>query len=1214
MSNFIIAIAVFVITVIGALFAVPYFIDWNGYRGAFEEEATRLLGREVRVGGAVNLHLLPTPYFRLEKVRIADASVNLQEPFFRADSVALKLSVPPFFRGVVEANEIEFQRPVLRLALDDKDGWNWQSFGQTLGNAAYMPANVALTSVKITDGVLAVHGPNGAERTRLEGVDGELSAPALDGPYRFRGTFGKGRGERELRIATARPEADGAVRFKASLRLSEANSIYTIDGRLIDLMGRPRVDGELTAKLPLGGLWRSRGEAAAPARTTGAGEEAAFDLKANVRLDPAGAALSDLALSFEQDGRPQLITGDLTARWRDTVSVDMNLASRWLDLDRIVAAGEGAGPIDSVIPLALRMRDLLPAEGRSRATISVDQANIGREAISGLKLSLVRTPDKLEIEQLRVGMPGGSRGELQGVVSGPPGAAVLDGNLGVRGTSLIRFLGWASGRPLPVDTKGDGTFGIRAKISIGPTRAEAREIVGDLSGTAVYGTASYAWEKRPELSIQVEAPQLDARALMPAGSSLGDLLDGIIYGSAAAERGPDAAKPGWRNTHTDAKIRLSAGQVITAARTYRDVAMQLELKGDRLRLPLLRVAGDDGFSLELEGEVQQVASRPKGSVRAVATAETAQSIAPLAELLGMPEGFRPGERRAQALAPLRMAGSLTFGTRTATSTDLVLDGEANGAAVQLSGRFDGAAGGWRAGAADVTVTLEGADTGALAALLAPGRSPARAENGGPGRLIVKASGVPSEGLACIASIEAGDVGLDFRGRITLADAGNAVAGELEVKTADGTRMAALAGLSPPLRLDGVPVAGTLKLSASAAGIELDRLALKVGGSDVRGRIALAAGGDRRRIEARLAVDEVSVARLLAPLLDQRLVSVTGAAEAAIGGRQALWPDEPFDASALEALEGSIHLDAKRLSLSDGIGLGQASLDVAIEGGRLEVKQLEGTALGGRYQASLRIEKVPAGAEVTGSLRLTGGTLQALDGSAGWKPRATGTIAGEIKFSARGQSPRSAISVLQGGGTLEFGEARLATLWPGAIGVAAEAALKAEPDKLAATLRQALAASLGSGQPPLPGRIAVDIADGQLAAKAFVINTAEGRAQATASLDLRTLILESEWRLEQKPGAGPGDKALPAVIVTYRGPVAALGSLEPRIATDALERELAVRRMERDVEELERLRKLDETRRRSDAERLRRQLEQAPPPVPVPVAPAPPGGTRPAAPG
>src|SRR5690242_12623311 len=109
MSNFFVALAVFLITIIGSLFAIPYFVDWNSYRGVFEDEATRFLGREVRVGGAVNLHLLPVPSVRLERVRIGDVSGNLREPFFRADSLAFKLSIAPLFRGVIEANEIEFR-------------------------------------------------------------------------------------------------------------------------------------------------------------------------------------------------------------------------------------------------------------------------------------------------------------------------------------------------------------------------------------------------------------------------------------------------------------------------------------------------------------------------------------------------------------------------------------------------------------------------------------------------------------------------------------------------------------------------------------------------------------------------------------------------------------------------------------------------------------------------------------------------------------------------------------------------------------------------------------------------------------------------------------------------------------------------------------------------------------------------------------------------
>lgn len=59
------------ILALAALFAGPHFVDWNVYRGVFEEEASRILGRDVRVGGDVNLRLLPAPYVRFEKLRIS---------------------------------------------------------------------------------------------------------------------------------------------------------------------------------------------------------------------------------------------------------------------------------------------------------------------------------------------------------------------------------------------------------------------------------------------------------------------------------------------------------------------------------------------------------------------------------------------------------------------------------------------------------------------------------------------------------------------------------------------------------------------------------------------------------------------------------------------------------------------------------------------------------------------------------------------------------------------------------------------------------------------------------------------------------------------------------------------------------------------------------------------------------------------------------------
>ena len=171
------------------------------------------------------------------------------------------------------------------------------------------------------------------------------------------------------------------------------------------------------------------GQKAAAAGETSPGKgQAAFDLRAALNADPEGATLTNLALSFEQDGRPQLITGELRALWRDALAVEMSLASRWLDLDRIAGASEDAGPLDSVVPLAIGMRDLLPAGSRSRATFRSTRPTSARKPSARCACRSPARDDKLVIEEFRVGLPGGSRGELQGVVTGPPEAPVFDGS------------------------------------------------------------------------------------------------------------------------------------------------------------------------------------------------------------------------------------------------------------------------------------------------------------------------------------------------------------------------------------------------------------------------------------------------------------------------------------------------------------------------------------------------------------------------------------------------------------------------------------------------------------------------------------------------------------------------------------------------------------------------------------------------------------------
>ena len=184
----------------------------------FEEEASRIFGRDVRVGGSVNVRLLPTPYVRFEKLRIADTSGVTGAPLFRADSFTMWLSVPPLLKGVFEARQVELEKPVVRLAVDRTGKPNWTDLSIRPGGLPFVPADVTLQSVKIAGGEIAYDAAGVGTLARITGIEGDLSARGLRGPFAFRGTIASGEGDesdrRQFRIGTGEIAEDYKTRLQ----------------------------------------------------------------------------------------------------------------------------------------------------------------------------------------------------------------------------------------------------------------------------------------------------------------------------------------------------------------------------------------------------------------------------------------------------------------------------------------------------------------------------------------------------------------------------------------------------------------------------------------------------------------------------------------------------------------------------------------------------------------------------------------------------------------------------------------------------------------------------------------------------------------------------------------------------------------------------------------------------------------------------------------
>jgi hypothetical protein len=597
MSNGLLYIAGLITLVLAALFAVPYFVDWNGYRGVFEEEATRILGREVRVGGDVNLRLLPAPYVRFDKLRIADPSSTTGEAFFRAESFTMKLSVPPLLKGILEANEIELKHPVLRLSLDDDGGGNWRTLSIAPGTLPFVPADISLQSVRIKDGLVALQGQKGSAFAQLDGINGEFKADSFEGPFAFKGTAAWQGAQRELRVATGAIDADSSIRFKSIVRADRTNT-YSVDGRLLDLKGRPRLEGEMTAKFELDAPAETPAPAPAPVAEgtppaappspppAAKAEKAGIDFKAALAGDAKGLKVSDITLSFERLGQPQLISGSADATWSDVLTVELKLASRWLDLDRIAGSSSGKRPLDIAQSFVGAVMDALPMQAETKVRFDIDQANLGGEAVSAIGLEAVRSNGALLLKDLRAGLPGGAKLSLDGAVADAANARSFQGDLSLRGTSLPRFLTWVIQDTSAANlVRSDGPFSLRGRLALSEKAIDLTDGGAEVGGMPLTGTVHYGWGERTQLAVAVEGQQIDASQFWPTAVGY---FKGVLAGSAprAAQKDSAPAQPHWLDlAKSDFSLRLRTAELKTQRQLVRTVDHDFGVEKGRLSMP-----------------------------------------------------------------------------------------------------------------------------------------------------------------------------------------------------------------------------------------------------------------------------------------------------------------------------------------------------------------------------------------------------------------------------------------------------------------------------------------------------------------------------------------------------------------------------------------------------------------------------------------------------
>lgn len=187
----ILALAIFVLI-------LPYFVSLNSYKGEAVTQAQKALGRDLIIEGDIKFRILPRPYLKLKKLKLASIK-GTQEPIMASlKEVEVVLSILPLFSGKIEVAKVILESPEITLEKLKSGKANWDfdvAWVKPLPPKEELLANggTALDSktdssfhvqiIKIKDGALRYI--DDGKTTELKGINLTLDMDSFKGPMDF---------------------------------------------------------------------------------------------------------------------------------------------------------------------------------------------------------------------------------------------------------------------------------------------------------------------------------------------------------------------------------------------------------------------------------------------------------------------------------------------------------------------------------------------------------------------------------------------------------------------------------------------------------------------------------------------------------------------------------------------------------------------------------------------------------------------------------------------------------------------------------------------------------------------------------------------------------------------------------------------------------------------------------------------------------------------
>lgn len=468
----------FILALLAALIG-PYFVDWNQFKPQFEVEASRVLGAPVRVEGALDARLLPTPTLRLRKVAVGKP----RDPGrIAADKLDVEFSLGSLMRGDWRASELTVDGLAVNAGLDERGRIIAPSF-----SGGFNMGSVSIDRLNLT-GKVGLYDTASRSTIALDDISFSGDVRAIAGSVRGEGQLSYNGERYPFRLSTAQAADGNGTRVRFGIEPGARPLSAYLDGVLTFAADAPQFEGALsvvrTASLKSG--------------PQGAVLQTPWKMTANVRAEPSSAKLEQVELAYGSDENAFKLSGVADVRFGASPLLHVVLAARQLDGDRLLAKeGATSEPAQIVANLRELVRDLPQSPLPVQAEIGVDSLTLGGRPIQNVGLDLSASKSEWRIDKFEMRAPGAT----QVTLSGTAGAAGFKGAVSVYSADPDLLAIWLQGRNDTV-LRGQRNLRMRGQLNVTADRVALDDMSADLGGGELRG--KIGWVKSASGGSRVE--------------------------------------------------------------------------------------------------------------------------------------------------------------------------------------------------------------------------------------------------------------------------------------------------------------------------------------------------------------------------------------------------------------------------------------------------------------------------------------------------------------------------------------------------------------------------------------------------------------------------------------------------------------------------------------------------------------------------------------